>query len=143
MVAQEQARTPLPSQGKERALILELQRHGQKSLGLMTSGSQQVAGSRVCKREPPLGKPQCRSIIALDTLNAESHSILRSCRSSGFVDKLRSLSSLQDAVASYWPSLTLGANLQLADRAFEPEELSCLGCLGLGPLQHRSTHWLF
>ncbi|CAE7485165.1 unnamed protein product [Symbiodinium necroappetens] len=72
VVAQEQARTPLPSQGKERALILELQRHGQKS--------------------------------------------------SGFVDKLRSLSSLQDAVASYWPSLTLGANLQLADRAFEPEE---------------------
>ena len=45
MVAQEQARMPLPSQGKERALILELQRHGQKSFGLRTSVSLQVARS--------------------------------------------------------------------------------------------------
>ncbi|CAJ1410041.1 unnamed protein product [Effrenium voratum] len=47
---------------------------------------------------------------------------LRRQGSEAFVEKARLCSSLQDAAASYWPTLAFGANLQLLKKKFNPQE---------------------
>ncbi len=46
----------------------------------------------------------------------------------------KTYSLLQNAVSSYWPGLTLGANLQLTHQCFNPQEhvsrLTCISGLG-------------
>jgi len=86
-------------------------------------------------KDPPqrtsekLGEVASQLLRQLPMVSARSERALLSelerCQSDvavSFVQKVKTYSLLQNAVSSYWPGLTLGANLQLTHQCFNPQE---------------------